>query len=723
MRGMAFEVAAFQPSTESVKCKEGSFGSNATNEPISVLDTRRSPSPSTSTSTLSSSFGGGNDCTTTTTTTLLAVSDNNNNNLQQKWPDSVPQEMRVSGCLANLGVSADGGRKDEWSELQPIPAEFELQQQRFGVGLEDWESLLSESAASPAQYQSLRWISGDFDDTSLSLQQLLQSNQFHENAPPTTVSETPAPPYFNSQNYFPFSNPDQNPQVFNPQMILNTPPQSQPPPPPPQIQFHHQGLQKAPNSVQGLHKAPVFPQGLHKAPVFIQGLQKAPSFHGSLHKSPASGLGLQKAPIPNQGLQKVPVLNQGHELQLKKQNQQQSFLQQKPLMVAGGTQQEPQQTAPPPSPVHHHHHQNQLICDQLFAAAELMLSGNFSHAQQILARLNHQFSSAPAPNKPFQKAAFYFKEALLTQMASLMSDSNPNRIAPSFNGMFKIGAYKMFSEVSPIIQFMNFTSNQTLLEALGDAKNIHIIDFDIGFGAQWASFIQELPTKKNNNGGGGCSLKITAFASPSTHHPIELGLMHENLSQFAQETGISFQLEVVNFDSFDPRSFSISGQEAIAVNFPIWSASTHLSAIPSILHFIKQLSPRIVVSLDRGCERTDLSFPQYLLQGLQYYEVLLDSIDGANVVPEVSNKIEKFLFQPQIERMVMGKLQFPERMPHWKSLFTAGGFSPVSTSAEAQADCIVKRMQIQGFHIEKRQAALVLCWQNRELMTVSAWKC
>ncbi|KAI3706930.1 hypothetical protein L6452_25020 [Arctium lappa] len=496
-------------------------------------------------------------------------------------------------------------------------------------------------------------------------------------------------------------------------MILNTPPPQ--PAAPPHIQFHHQGLQKI--------------------PVSFQGLQKASGFHGSLQKSLGSCLGVQKPPISNQGFQndsilnqgfqKVSVLNQGHELLLKKQNQQKSFLQQKQLTVAGGggiQQEPPPQTGggqPLPPPVHH---QNQLICDQLFAAAELMLSGNFSHAQQILARLNHQFSSAPtAPNKPFQRTAFYFKEALLSQMASDSNSSN-RIINPTFNGMFKIGAYKMLSEVSPIIQFMNFTSNQTLLEAVGDAKNIHIIDFDIGFGAQWASFIQELPTKNNNNGGG-CSLKITAFASPSTHHPIELGLMHENLSQFAQETGISFQLEVVNFDSFDPRSFSVSGQDAIAVNFPIWSASTHLSAIPSILHFIKQLSPRIVVSLDRGCERTDLPFPQYLLQGLQYYEVLLDSIDGANVVPEVSNKIEKFLFQPQIERMVMGKLQFPERMPHWRSLFTAGGFSPVNTSAEAQADCIVKRMQIQGFHIEKRQAALVLCWQNRELMTVSAWKC
>ncbi|CAI9288780.1 unnamed protein product [Lactuca saligna] len=656
-----------------------SFGSNNSNEPISVLDTRRSPSPSTSTSTLSSSFGGGGNGCTTTAAPSLGVPDpdiNNHHHLQQKWPDSVPQEMCMSGSLAN--ISGEGGRKDEWSELQPIPAEFELQQRRFGVGLEDWESLLSESAASPAQDQSLRWISGDFDDTSLSLQQLLQSNQIDQNAPPaTTVSETPAPPNFHPQNplFFPFSNPDQNP-----------PPHLTPPP---QIQFHHH-------------------QGLLKAPVFHQGLQKSPVFHQNVQKPPASDLGLQKASV-NQGFQKVAISNPGHELQLKK-----------PLMVPGTKQ------GPPAHQQHHHpqqqqQQQNQLICDQLFTAAELILSGNFTHAQGILARLNHQFSSAPTPHKPLQRAAFYFKEA----MGSLISNSNPNKITQPFNGVFKMGAYKLFSEVSPIIQFINFTSNQTILEALGDAKNIHIIDFDIGFGAQWASFIQELPSKNNNCGGGPCSLKITAFASPSTHHPIELGLMHENLSHFAHEIGISFELEVVNFDSFDPRSFSVSGSEAVAVNFPIWSASTHLSAIPSILHFLKQLSPRIVVSLDRGCERTDLPFPHYLLQGLQYYEVLLDSIDGGNVVSEISNKIERFLFQPQIESMVLGKLQIPEPMPHWRSLFTAGGYSPVllSNFAETQADCVVKRMQIQGFHIEKKQASLVLCWQNRELMTASAWKC
>ncbi|GKD33811.1 scarecrow-like protein 6 [Tanacetum coccineum] len=118
-----------------------------------------------------------------------------------------------------------------------------------------------------------------------------------------------------------------------------------------------------------------------------------------------------------------------------------------------------------------------------------MLSGNFSHAQGILARLNHHLPShiSPPYKNPIQRSGFYFKEALQMQMAFGMSNSIPT---PS-NGMLKMRAYKLLSEVSPIIQFMNFTSNQTLLEVVGDSDYIHIIDSDIGLSAEWASFIQE----------------------------------------------------------------------------------------------------------------------------------------------------------------------------------------------------------------------------------------
>ncbi|KAK6118968.1 hypothetical protein DH2020_047306 [Rehmannia glutinosa] len=260
----------------------------------------------------------------------------------------------------------------------------------------------------------------------------------------------------------------------------------------------------------------------------------------------------------------------------------------------------------------------------------------------------------------------------------------------------------------------------------GDAERIHIIDFDIGFGAHWSSFLQELPRKNR----GVTSLKITAFASPSTHHSLEITLMHENLTQFANDLGINFELEVVNIDSFDPNCNSVSSlrsseNEAIAVNFPIWSFANNLFALPSYLSLIKRLAPKIMVSLGRGCERFDLPFSHHILHTLQYYEALLESVDAANVTADASNKIEKFLFQPKIESTVLGRLVYPSIMPPWRKLFASLGYMPASISnfAETQAECVLKRMQVRGFHVQRQQASLLLCWQSCELLSVSAWKC
>ncbi|MFS7971781.1 putative transcription factor GRAS family [Helianthus anomalus] len=51
-----------------------------------------------------------------------------------------------------------------------------------------------------------------------------------------------------------------------------------------------------------------------------------------------------------------------------------------------------------------------------------------------------------------------------------------NHIASPFSLIFKIGAYKPFSEVSPLVQFTNFTCNQALLEVLDGFDQVHIVD-------------------------------------------------------------------------------------------------------------------------------------------------------------------------------------------------------------------------------------------------------
>ncbi|CAN8254113.1 unnamed protein product [Cochlearia groenlandica] len=384
--------------------------------------------------------------------------------------------------------------------------------------------------------------------------------------------------------------------------------------------------------------------------------------------------------------------------------------------------------------------QSTVIINQLFnAAAELIGITNGGDknpllAQEILARLNHYISNNN-PKPPFQRAALYIAETL---QSLLLHDSPPSLLPPQ-SLILRIAAYKAFSETSPFLQFVNFTANQTILECVESFDKIHIVDFDIGYGGQWSSLIQELAGKRRS--ASAPSLKITAFASPSTiSDEFELRFTEENLRSFAAEIGVSFEIELLNVEILlNPTSWplsllrSSSDKEAIAVNLPISSVVS--GYIPSILSFLKQVSPNVVVCSDRSCDRnTDAPFPNYVIHALHYYTSLLESMESNIQEEAVATSVERFCVQPSIEKLLRNRYRWLERSLPWRSLFGQCGFSSatISQTAETQAEYLLQRNPMRGYHLDKRHSSsssssssssLVLCWQKKELVTVSAWKC
>lgn len=741
--------------------RKNCFLSNSFGEPTSVLDSARIPSRPTSSSTLSSSLGGGGGSTSgggggaasTDTAGVAAVSDTNPS---PKW-----QQDSTTATSSNAG-GAD-------SELLPVPPSLEIGAATGGnpekFAMEDWESVLSESAAvSPSQEQAfLRWVMGDVEDPAMgNLNKALQigggsttvgfdfsggfgvvdqgfgGDQFGSSFMPTlpnfpssnnrsTADKIGLASNPISSNNFKFSPTSQN--LMHPSSVSNNLGA---------IALHHQTAFDSSAEM----KPPIFNSQLlinqHQTqhaqnPSFFFPLSYTQQQEQSLFGPPQAkrhnpggpvdgglepGTQISKGPFTDTGQQEVFMgrhLQQPglpHQLQLLPH-----YLQQRPMgpgqkpKIGGGDD------------CHQHQQQQQAIVDQLYKAAELVQTGNPVLAQGILARLNHQLSPI---GKPFNRAAFYCKEALQLLLHTTNNDVNPSAASSSpFSLVFKIGAYKSFSEISPLVQFANFTCNQAILEVLEGFDRIHIVDFDIGYGGQWASLMQELALR----GGGAPALKITALASTSTHDQLELGLTRENLIHFASEINITFEFEAISIDSLNSGSwtlpFHVQENEAVAVNLPVGSLANHQLSVPLILRFVKQLSPRIVVSVDRGCDRTDLPFANHIVHALQSYSNLLESLDAVNVNMDALQKIERFLLQPGIEKIVMGRVRSPEKTQHWRALFLSSGFSPVTFSnfTESQAECVIKRTPVRGFQVEKRQSSLVLCWQRKELISATAWRC
>jgi GRAS domain family len=363
------------------------------------------------------------------------------------------------------------------------------------------------------------------------------------------------------------------------------------------------------------------------------------------------------------------------------------------------------------------------LVEQLLEAAKMVETGNASGARGILARLNHQL---PVPaGKPLLRASFYFKEAL-NQILSGSASAPSSQVKSPYDVAMKFGAHKAFNELSPVLHFINFTSVQGLLDELGAADRIHIIDFDIGIGGQWSSFMQEISQRRcaPTSTGSISVLKITAFVTPSSHHLIELHLIRDNLCQFANDLNIPFEFNILSLESFDPSELLAMGgnSEAFAVNLP--ASSVYGPSFPTLLRLVKQLCPRILISIDYGCDRGDLPFSPHFYHAFQSYVSLLDSLDSVGPNMETTNKIERFVLLPRIEGSVVGRHRMGDKLLPWRTLFASAGYTPVpfSNMAEAQAECLAKRVQVKGFHVDRRQGSLVLYWHHGELVSITAWK-
>ncbi|XP_066319066.1 scarecrow-like protein 27 [Miscanthus floridulus] len=680
-------------------------------EPRSVLDCMRSPSPNNSTSTLSSSLGGG----AADSTGVALVSDAAE---ATKWG--------APGEHGGGGVGSAG--KEDWAggcELPPIPSGLDM---GVGGGGDNWDAMLGlGNAAAAGQDQTfLNWIigaAGDLDQPGPPLpvhqQPLLDNVWFgfpaadhlgfsldpHLGGVASDMSSPRAVSHATNSGGGGNNKASSAFGLFSPE-----PAALQPPPPPPPVLFHEAIDTKPPllgSQPPGrLHQY----QYQHQPTPATTFFMPIPSFPDHNQQSPL----VQPPPKRHQSIDLPrnrllpPPPGQGHAFA--------------PLNGPA-----PFQLQPSPPPPHGamkataaEAAQQQLL-DELAAAAKAAEAGNSIDAREILARLNHQL---PPLGKPFLRSASYLKEALLLALAE--GHHGGCHLTSPLDVALKLAAYKTFSDHSPVLQFTNFTATQALLDEIAGSTSscIHVIDFDLGVGGQWASFLQELA---HRGGAGGAALpfvKLTAFVSAASHHPLELRLARDNIAQFAADLGIPFEFSAISADMINPAELiSASGDEVVAVVLPA-GCSARAPPLPAILRLVKQLAPKIVIAIDHGADRADLPFSQHFLNCFQSCMFLLDSLDAAGIDADSAGKIERFLIQPRIEDSVLGRGKVDKPIA-WRSAFAAAGFAPVPPSnlAEAQADCLLKQVQVRGFHVEKCGVGLTLYWQRGELVTVSAWRC
>ncbi|KAI4325823.1 hypothetical protein MLD38_031186 [Melastoma candidum] len=382
--------------------------------------------------------------------------------------------------------------------------------------------------------------------------------------------------------------------------------------------------------------------------------------------------------------------------------------------------------------------------EDLIQVSDCVDSKNFQFAQAILARLNQRLRT-PASGKPIHRAAFYFKEALNTLLFSPAANRpKPSRFSSWPDIIQNIRAYKAFSGVSPVAMFTHFTANQALLEAIaspsGSAATFHVVDFDIGFGGQYASLLKEIAERSESCKSPVPLVRITAVVKEE--FAVESRLIKENLTQYANEVKVRVSIDFILVRAFEMISFKaikfVDGEVlAFHLSPTIFIRLGSMSNVLKFMNDVKRTSPAVVVFVDSEPwvgthDGGPASFRTNLVNCLEYYATLFESIDaaigcGSGTAGGGENgsawgrKIEGCLMQPRIEAAVEGAAR--RAVPPWREVFPRAGLRGVRMShfADFQAEMLLGKVQVRGFHVAKQQGELVLCWHDRPLVATSAW--
>ncbi|KAK7367438.1 hypothetical protein VNO80_09450 [Phaseolus coccineus] len=366
----------------------------------------------------------------------------------------------------------------------------------------------------------------------------------------------------------------------------------------------------------------------------------------------------------------------------------------------------------------HLHNNGFDFIEELIRAADCFDTKQLHVAQVILERLNQRLRSPVG--KPLQRAAFYFKEAL----QSLLSGSNRTpRISSLVEIVHGIRTFKAFSGISPIPMFSIFTTNQVVLDHAA-CSFMHVIDFDIGLGIQYASLMKEIAEKSMDSP----LLRITAVVPEE--YAVESTLVRENLAQFALELRIRIEVDFVPLLTFETLSFKavklVDGESTTVLLSPV--IFRHLGNAAAFLADLRRVSPSVVVFVD-GEGWADMataaasSFRRGVVSSLEYYSMMLESLDASTAGGggEWVRRIEMMQLRPKILAAVESSWR---RMPPWREAFYGAGMRAVQLSqfADFQAEYLLAKSQIRGFHVEKRQNELVLFWHDRAMVSSSAWR-
>ncbi|KNA06766.1 hypothetical protein SOVF_178030 [Spinacia oleracea] len=365
----------------------------------------------------------------------------------------------------------------------------------------------------------------------------------------------------------------------------------------------------------------------------------------------------------------------------------------------------------------------------LMSCVEAIQTRNIPAINHFIAKLGEQAS--PRSPSTISRLTAYFTEALALRVTRLwprIFHISVPRELDRFDDESGAAAFRLLNQISPIPKFIHFTANEMLLRAFEGKDKVHIIDFDIKQGLQWASFFQSLATRANPPS----HVRLTGIGE-SKQELVETG---DRLANFAEAFNLPFEFHPVVDRLEDVRLWMLHVKEgeSVAVNCIFQLHKTlydaNNGAFRDFMGLIRSTNPTALVMAEQEAEHNEPNLEMRVCNSLRYYSAVFDSIDSTlpfDIPARV--KIEE-MFGREIRNIVAcegsDRIERHEKFGNWKRKMEQEGFRGImrrdDESEVFQSRMLLKMYSNEGYNVEEQgDEGITLRWMDQPLYTVSLW--